>query len=156
MVERRYWDTACFSAWFADEEHRAEVCGAILTSAEEGSIQIVTSALAIAEVLLPKGGPRLDPSKRHQVTQFFKKPQLLVVQLDRTVAQEAQRYVWDFGVKPKDAVHVASAIRAGVPTLETYDDGLVKLSGRLGGSPVLHIRHPVALDTGDGPSLFDV
>ncbi len=67
---------------------------------------------------------------------------IILVQVDRIVAEEAQRYVWDQNVSFKDAVHVASAVRATASALETYDGPLIKLSGRVGGSPLLQIRQP--------------
>jgi predicted nucleic acid-binding protein len=154
MAERRYWDAACFIAWFNEEPGRVETCGSILRAMEEGQIELVTSAFTITEVLLPKGGKKLAPELRQQVTEFFRKPQLILVAVDRPLAEAAQRYVWDFNVRPKDAIHVASAIRARAPALETYDRDLIKLSGRVGGNPVLQIREPVPVLGDERLSLF--
>lgn len=50
--------------------------------------------------------------------------------------------MWQYeGLKPKDATHVATAVRAKVDVLETFDDGLIKLSGKVG-NPLLPIRRP--------------
>lgn len=152
MADRRYWDSACFIAWFKEEPGRAETCGSVLEAAQAGDVQIVTSAFTITEELYPQGGERLSERHRKLVTTFFRRPEFVFVQVDRFLAEAAQRYVWDFGVRPKDAVHVASAIYAAVPVPETYDGGLIKLNGRLGGNPVLAVREPVP--AGD-PDLFE-
>lgn len=155
MVDRRYWDSACFIAWFKEEPGRAETCGSILQAAQEGNIQIVTSAFSIAEVLFPQAGERLSQQHRDTVRMFFRRPEFLFVQVDRPLAEAAQRYVWEFGVRPKDAIHVASAVYAEAPVLETYDGGLIKLNGRLGGSPVLAVREPVPVVGSEELDLLD-
>lgn len=154
MAERRYWDSACFLAWFNEEPGRVETCGSILQAMEAGAVELVTSAFTITEVLFPKGEKKLGAELRQTVTEFFRKPQLIFVAVDRPLAEAAQRLVWDFNVRPKDAVHVASAIRAHAAVLETYDDGLTKLSGRVGGDPVLQIRAPVPVLGDERLSLF--
>lgn len=130
MAERRYWDSGCFIAWFKEETGRVDTCGAILNAAEGGDIELVTSAFTITEVVWPKGREKLDARLRKMVTDFFRQPWIIMVQVDRLLAEEAQRLVWEKSVHPKDAVHVASALRAGVYSLETYDEGLIKLTGR--------------------------
>lgn len=131
-----------------------EVCGSILQAAEDGELELVTSAFTITEVLQPKGERPLSSEKRALVQRFFRRPEFVIVNVDRRLAEYAQRYFWDFNIKPKDAIHVASAIYAGVPVLETFDEGLIRHNGRLGGSPVLQVRHPVAI-TGDAQeSMF--
>lgn len=155
MADRRYWDSACFIAWFKQEAGRQETCGSILQAAENGDLEIVTSAFTITEVLLPKGGQRLPPELRAMVRSFFRRPAFVIVQVDRYLAEMAQDYFWDHGVKPKDAIHVASAVHAGVPTLETYDGGLIKLSGQVGGKPPLQIREPVPIHQGEQVDLLD-
>jgi predicted nucleic acid-binding protein len=45
-------------------------------------------------------------------------------------------------IKPKDAIHVATAIDAKTPVLETFDDGLLGKSGKVG-TPPLVIRKPI-------------
>lgn len=142
MPERRYWDSGCFIAWLQEESGRYEVCGSILRAAEEGRLELVTSAFTITEVLYPKGGNLLDRSLRATVRGFLRQRFLVLVQVDRRVAEMAQDLVWDQGVRPKDAVHVASALRAGVYALETYDEQLIRRSGRVGGQPALEIRSP--------------
>jgi predicted nucleic acid-binding protein len=150
-IERRYWDTACFLAIMNNETGRAGECAAILRAATMRRLQIVTSALTITEVLFPKGGRPLSPELRATVRRFFKHPGIVLVNVDREVAESAQEYYWDHGVRPKDAVHVASAVYAGAPAFETYDSALIALSGKLGGDPLLTVRPPEPLP--ESPSL---
>lgn len=141
-LERRYWDSACFISILAREAGRVEVCAPILRAAELHALEIVTSAWTITEVLHPKGGTPLPASVRATVKSFFHRSGIVLVNVDRRIAESAQEYFWDFGVRPKDAIHVACAIEAKAPVFETYDSGLIKLSGKVGGSPTLEIREP--------------
>jgi predicted nucleic acid-binding protein len=144
MAERRYWDSGCFIAIVSEEAGRVDVCDPILRATQVHALEIVTSAFTITEVLHPKGGPKLAPEKRAVIKRFFRRSGILLVEVDRTLAEDAQEFYWDFGVKPKDAIHVASAIAGGCTILETYDEGLIKLDGKLG-TPPLTIRKPVPL-----------
>jgi predicted nucleic acid-binding protein len=146
LADRRYWDSSCFIAWLAQEAGRYEDCGSILKAAEDGKLEIVTSALTVTEVLWPKGRDKLSRDLRAQVNTFFRHRWITIVQVDRLLAEEAQDFVWDRNIHPKDAIHVASAIRARVYALETYDGGLIQSSGHVGGVPLLEIRKPARIE----------
>lgn len=141
-TERRYWDSACFIAVLSEEAGRVDECAAILRAATARRLEIVTSAWTITEVLHPKKGQPLSAAVRARVKRFFRNPGIVLVNVDRAVAESAQEYFWDHNVKPKDAIHVASAVYAGVPVFETYDGGLIRLSGLVGAGPPLEIREP--------------
>jgi predicted nucleic acid-binding protein len=150
--ELRYWDSACFLAYFLEEAGRADACEAVLEEAEKGKILIVTSALTIAEVLAIRGKKQLPPiaQMKKKVIDFFKNEYIAVQNVTREVAELARDLVWDKKIKPKDAVHVASALAAGCPILETYDGPLTKKGGKVGiiireppprANPQLPLRH---------------
>ncbi|HET7460883.1 MAG TPA: PIN domain-containing protein [Longimicrobium sp.] len=141
-IERRYWDSACFIAILQKEAQRVGVCAPILRAAELHALEIVTSTLTIAEVLYPQGKTKLDASLRQEVKRFLLRPGIVLVDLNRTVAQDAQEQVWDRNVRPKDAIHIASALYAGVEIFETYDEKVLRHSGKVGGTPPLIIREP--------------
>lgn len=48
----------------------------------------------------------------------------------------AQVHVWEDDIKPKDAIHVATALALGANALETFDQGLIGKSGKVG-APLL-------------------
>ena len=140
----RYWDSNAFLAYFHEEAGRVDSCEAILAEAESGKILIVTCALTLAEVLALRGEPRLPPTTemKRKVIDFFKNEYVAVVNVSREVAELARDLVWDHGVKPKDAVHVASALVAQAPIFETFDKPLIRKSKTLGGNPPMVIREP--------------
>lgn len=101
-------------------------CMGTLQAAEAGEVRLVVSALAIAEVLMLKGHPVIPSERSQMVRDFFRKSWISVRQVDRTIAELAQDFVWDHEISPKDAIHVATAIHLGVPFLDTFDGPLIQ------------------------------
>jgi len=60
----------------------------------------------------------------------------------RSIAEAAQDVVWNHDIKPKDAIHVATALDAKIAVLETFDENLLTKSGTVG-NPSLTIRKPI-------------
>lgn len=137
---RRYWDACAFLGWLREEPDKVDGCGKVIRQAESGKLEIVTSALTLAEVLYVKGGTPIPKSDRAQVRALFEHRWIVLYQLDRAIAEKAQEVVWDHGVRPRDAVHVATAMDAGVTCLDTFDGTLLGLSGI--GQPALKINKP--------------
>ncbi len=151
MATRRYWDSACFLAWLQGEEGRVDRCDAVLSLAERGRIEIVTSVFTLTEVLRLRPRDALPGERRAAVESLFNRPAIRTMMLTRRLAEAARELVWDQGVSPKDAVHVASALAARVDVLNTFDNLLIGKSGQLGNPPLV-IEEP----TVDEPELdFD-
>lgn len=138
----RYWDACTFSGFLNEEADKAAQCNSVLKAAKNGHVLIVTSALTLAEVLFIKNGPKLDPSKRAIVEQFFKAEYISVRNVTRMVGELARDLFWDYGLKPKDATHVATAVLYKVPLMNTFDDGLLGKSGLVVNGHSLVITKP--------------
>jgi predicted nucleic acid-binding protein len=139
MIEIIYWDSDTFLGWLQEEEGKVELCQGTLERATAGEVVIVTSALTLAEVLWMRGGPRLAEDKADKLRRFCRHSYIRVWSVTRAIAESAQDCVWKRGIRPKDAIHVATAIAAKAPILETFDVGLLKQSGSVG----LEIRKPI-------------
>lgn len=63
------------------------------------------------------------------------------VALDWFVARIARDRVGRYDLKPRDAIHLATAIHMKVDEFHTYDDGLLKLDGKMPGIS-LRIKRP--------------
>ena len=142
-VEKIYWDSDCFLGHFEAEVGKAEKCDGVLQRARRGEVLVVTSALTLAEVLWMRRGPRLTVEKSRIVRRFFRNSFIRVYNVSRKVAESAQVLVWDHDIKPKDAIHVATALHLSVDALETFDAGLIGKGGDIG-EPLLLIREPQA------------
>lgn len=143
-----YWDSCVFHALFSEETGRVDTCRKIIEAAFKGEIQIYTSAITAVEVVWIKNLDRMSPKHEETIQKFFEHKFIRVLTCDRGIAAEARRLLWQHSkLRPKDAVHVASAISQGVDVMHTYDDDdLVKpLSGKIG-SPPMRICHPEYTD----------
>jgi predicted nucleic acid-binding protein len=130
-LPRRYWDSSAFLAWLLPEPDREDACRSVLRAAEEGEIEIVTSALTLTEVIKLKGKPELKREQEKKIADFFQHEYIVVRNVDRFIAFAAQRLVWDQNLAAKDSIHVATALRYRVPVLDTFDDQLIGLNGKL-------------------------
>lgn len=122
-----YWDTVAFLGLLnrITEPENCDLCEDVWAAAQAGKMFIMTSTLTVAEVVYLKGTPKLDPSKRPSINKFFQNPFLIQKPLTRIIAELARDIVWDSSVKPKDAIHVATAGYYRVSILHTFDDGLL-------------------------------
>lgn len=112
-------------------------CRAVLDAAEAGQVLIVTSALTIAEVLAMRGRQPVSANVRDAVKAFFRRDYIAVENVSRRIAESARDFVWDYGVDPKDALHVATAVASRVDQFNTFDVKLLKKSGVIGSPPLL-------------------
>ena len=141
MGERRYWDSDCFLGFLKSEDGKAAMCRQVLEKAETGNIQIITSVLTIAEVLDLRGNKKIEKDQRAKIIAFFKKSFIVPVSVTRRLAEHSRELVWDYGIKPKDALHVATAIHARTTLLNTFDQGLISKSGNIG-NPAIIVERP--------------
>jgi predicted nucleic acid-binding protein len=113
-----------------------------LKCAESGEIKIVTSALTVAEVVRVKDMERLPIEKEGVLYDFFQHEFNIVVSVDWFVATRARRLIFDYPtLKPMDAIHLATAIKAKVFEMHTYDGGLLAMSEKVG-VPSMQICEP--------------
>lgn len=132
---RRYWDSDVFLGWFNAEDGRVQDCRDILYQAEAGDLTIVTSAVTLTEVLFPREETeiRLSPDDEDEIRRFFENEFIELYNADRKICEVAQTLVWEYGVRPKDCIHAATASVATVDTFDAYDSGLLQMDGELPG-----------------------
>ena len=140
MVERRAWCSCMVIDYLVGAERSRMACEQLIDRAKAGEIEIVVSALALAEVAKING----DAQAEHTIQEFFRRPYVIVAQLDWLVAEEARKMLRAVPkLKAGDATHLATAVRWKIPVLETWDtDDLVPLDGKFG-SPTVTVRTPV-------------
>ena len=141
-IEKIYWDSDAFLGWLQEEPGKAELCEGTIERAQNLEALIITSALTIAEVLWLRGAPPIPQEKAELVRKFFRRSYIRVRNVTRRISENAQELVWNDRIRPKDAIHVATALDANVDALETFDEGLLKKS-RSVGNPSLEIRKPI-------------
>ena len=100
----------------------------MVLDAEKGDYKIISSHLTIAEVFKRKGHAKLTDTENGQLLRYFESEFIAFVEVDRAVAEEANRLCRRFADKklmPNDGIHLASAVRAGCDVLLTWDRGLL-------------------------------
>jgi predicted nucleic acid-binding protein len=136
--KRVLWDACTWIALIQQEKNiiadgidRYTRCRTVIDLAAKGKIEIVCSALCLAEVCKNKDLRDQDPS---HIARFFEHEYLLAIALGREIAETA-RGLMMAGIpklKPADACHVASALEVpGVTEMHTFDDDLIAQSGKL-------------------------
>ena len=107
-----YWDANVFHALFGREDGRVEACERVIRAAGEGNVAIYTSTVTFVECIWIKGKiNRFSQEHEETIQKFFMHKYINPINCDRQVAELARRLVWQHShLKPKDAIHVASAI----------------------------------------------
>ena len=141
-AELIYWDGDAFLGWLQAEPGKSDLCAGTLKRAEQGEVVIFTSALTIAEVLWMRGAPMIPLEKAEILRKFFRRSYFRIRNVTRKISEDAQDLVWNHGVRPKDAIHVATALDARVAALETFDESLLAKTATVGNPPLL-IRKPI-------------
>lgn len=149
--QRRCWDSVCCLGWLKNEPDKAPACQTVIDLMDAGKVELVVSTLALAEVLWLRGHERIPQESKAKVRAFFRRSSVLVASVDLTTAELAQELVWDYGVRSKDAIHVATALLLKCVSLDTFDEDLWKLDGKLGDAPKLRIGRPEGGPQGELP-----
>lgn len=138
ILAERYWDSNAFLGWLDRVPGRFLPCDAIIKAAERGECRIVTSTITWSEVFWMR--TKTDQAEQiAAIDELFGKSWIIPIELDNHVAKLTRELLYAFarnnGLKPQDAVHLASAIRArvigNVESFDTWDGNLQALQGQL-------------------------
>ena len=146
MISVVYWDSDAFLALINEDKSSAELagCNDVWAACEKGLLHIVTSTLTTAEVIHKKGTPKLDPEKRHSVSNFFRQDFISQKPLTREIAELARDVVWDSNIFPKDAIHVATCAFYKIRSFHSFDGNLVGKKTIKVNDFVINISYPKA------------
>ena len=149
----RYWDSVIWLGILNEEADKLAICTQLLQEAQSGEARLVCSAITLTEVVHIQGGYEfMNPDKEAVISDYFKHEYIKIRNVDRRHAERARELVWryhDIGLRPKDAIHAATAIIANVDVLNTYDPDLLKLNGKLlrDDGEILKIERPFVAQT---------
>jgi predicted nucleic acid-binding protein len=160
-VPERLWDSSVVLAYLGGFLKAKTVCDLILQQGERDELLLHVSTMAQSEVAFLPGYS--DAESEDKVKEFFSRKYIKTILFDILVARESRRLIRKYrssenysqsilcsncnrmiykGLKPPDAVHLASALLWNIPILETYDPHLLKLNGKEGTPPII-IREPL-------------
>jgi predicted nucleic acid-binding protein len=128
---RVYWDACSWIALIQREKiavggsDRDTLCRAVIAEAKKNKIEILTSTLSLVEVCK---NPKIRTSDEDQIGAYFENDYILLMNVDRLVGEHARMLMiaGHTGLKPPDAIHVASAILGNVSEFHTFDGGGAK------------------------------
>lgn len=136
--KRVCWDACVWIAIIQQEKivedgvERYTRCRSVLDRAKQGKLEVVCSALCLAEVCKNKDVKDGDPDK---VAAYFEHDYILTVALGREIGEKA-RSLMMAGVakklKPADACHLATALQTpSVEEFHTFDADIRSLNNKL-------------------------
>jgi predicted nucleic acid-binding protein len=138
-TKRVYWDACSWIALIQKEkisqpdgavEDREMMCKTVIEAAKKNRLEIATSALCLAEVCKSPDVRRGSPDR---IADFFESDFILIATVDTVVGHRARRLMTGgyAGLKPPDAIHIATSLILNVDEMHTFDDALLALDGRL-------------------------
>jgi len=109
-------------------EDREMMCRTVVEAAKKGTIEILTSTLCLAEVCKDPG---IRATRADLIADYFESDYILLVNVDRSVGERARVLMTSgfSGLKPPDAIHLATATISGVEEMHTFDARLLGLDG---------------------------
>lgn len=123
---RVYWDACIWIALIQREKNavggsdRDTLCRAVIAEAKKNKFEILISTLSLVEVCK---NPKIRTSDEDQIGAYFENDYILLMNVDRLVGEHARLLMMagHTGLKPPDAIHVASAILGNVSEFHTFD-----------------------------------
>lgn len=101
----------------------------------------LAQARARAPIVLPK-------ETEEKISKFFKQEYISIVQLTRFIAERARALIWMYpALRPKDAIHAATALYLEIDELHTFDSDFLPLDGIIEKAR-LSIKEPHAIQPG--------
>jgi predicted nucleic acid-binding protein len=143
VKDKIYWESSCFLALLKKEKDRIRACQGTIDKAEKGELIIVTSAITFIEVVKLPGETPLKREAENTIRKFFENSFMSIREVDRQVGLIARDLMWRHeGLRPKDSIHIATAIHYKIPKLHSFDERhFLKLNNKYG-NPKLTICEP--------------
>jgi predicted nucleic acid-binding protein len=136
--KRIAWDSCAWISHIQQEkvfndgklvEDRGAMCRPVLAAAEEGKLEIVVSSISLVEVICKNK----DKTEDQKVRDYFDNDYILLVSTDKEVGDRARQLMLAGhpGLKPADAIHIATAAISNADELHTFDAKLLLLTGKI-------------------------
>lgn len=131
----QYWDSdVLIHAIQRTPEHIVEL-EPLINEAENGNLQIVVSTFSLMELYKDLDGENVTSKEDDElIISFFDNPYFIKRDLTEPIALNARQISRETGIKPKDAVHVATALYFNIPVLFSFDKELAKKFAKLNNS----------------------
>src|ERR1700692_887466 len=140
-LKRVSWDACAWIALIQKEkipkfgfkiEDREQMCREVIEAGKKGNVEILTSALCLAEVC--KNPALVQSQTADKIAAFFDRDFVFVINVDTAIGEKARELMMGgfAGLKPPDAIHLATALLSpGVEEMHTFDKKLLDMDGLL-------------------------
>jgi len=128
----QYWDSMLFIHRIQRTPEHLVVLDQLAEDAQNGKLNIVVSTFTLAEVIKDPDGQQLSETEDQKIIEFFENPYIIIRPLTYPISLLARKISREFGTKPKDAVHLATAVYWNIPQFFTFEKGLINKDGKLG------------------------
>ncbi len=129
MYKRPYLDSSVYIAAIRgsppEPTGRADTARRILQDAVDGRYQIYASTFVKVEVVKDSNRPVLQ-APQETVDAFLQRSCFVWLDLDIPTAEKARDLARNYGLRPADAVHLATAIKAKADQLLAWDNRFPK------------------------------
>ncbi|ANQ71722.1 type II toxin-antitoxin system VapC family toxin [Rhodococcus sp. 008] len=124
-----YLDACVYIRYITRECDEGEwsVIDKVIRDGESNAYALHASPLILVEVLGQTKQDPPNPEKEARILAQLENPSVMFVEFDRMVARKAREIVFENKLRTCDAIHLASAVLAGVDVFFTYDDEILDL-----------------------------
>lgn len=129
-IGRHYWDSCIFIHLIqGNDPDGSGILNSLNEKAKRGQILVLTSTITLAEVVRPRhcDAKSLVPADKIVVVDSFKHEHIILQDVTQDIAARAREIQWEIGgLKPIDALHLATAEAMKADSFDTYDqDSLI-------------------------------
>jgi predicted nucleic acid-binding protein len=122
--QRPYLDSSIYIAAIKGETAepgKGDLSGQVISLAQQGHFPVIASTFVYAEVIKDRNAPKLTPQQEATIDGFFEQSFITWVEVDLVIAKAARNISRQLGLKPPDAIHLATAARVGADQFLTWD-----------------------------------
>lgn len=122
---RPYLDSSVYIAAILGEEAepgKSDLSAQILELGRTGRFPILASTFVFAEVIHDRTREALDADQEASIDGYLSQDFITWIEADLPIAKKARSLSRFYGLKPVDAIHLASAIRAKADQFLTWDE----------------------------------
>jgi predicted nucleic acid-binding protein len=122
---RPYLDSSVYIAAILGEDAepgKSDVSAQILELGRTGRFPVLASTFVFAEVIHDRTREALGPEQETVIDQYLTQDFITWVEADLPIAKKARSLSRFYNLKPVDAIHLASAIRAKCDQFLTWDE----------------------------------
>jgi len=123
---KKYLDTNIFLYPVLYEDEKAKICGEIIKKAVKREILAVTSVLTWDEFVYALSKFQKSEIYKKEGKKFLHLP-IEFLDANKTVIYKAQTLIEKYNLKPRDAIHAASALHAGAEEIISDDSDFDKI-----------------------------